>query len=405
MRRAWYSLSVAGLIVAAACSKDNNSIVLPPPPPPPTQTVATVTVTPATDTLKVDSTVTLTAVGKDSLGVAVTAATMTWTSSDTTTATVSTAGMVTGKKAGTATITATASGAAAIAGTATITVVANTPADVRFSNVFVVGMLQKDNAQVFGSTVTMPFLDSIAKLGARAANYFGNTRPSIGNFFTLVAGDTVTNNDTSSVVFTGDNIVRELMAAGKTWKSYAEGLPSAGYVGPDNGLYIRRHNVFTLLSDVVSDTARAQHLVPLTQLQADISAGTLPNFGMIVPNDCNNTNTSSSNAACGLTNADNFLRTTLKPLLATPAFQPGGNGLLIILFDRSSTSTTNGGGQVAWVAVGPRVKAGYVSPTATATSFFQHQSTLRLIQSSLGLTGTLGLTATAPSMSEFFTTP
>jgi hypothetical protein len=404
MRRALYSLSVAGLILAAACSKDKDNTIVQPPPPP-VQTVTTVTVTPATDTIKVDSTVTLTAVGKDSLGVAVTSATMTWSTSDTSVATVSATGMVTGKKAGTATITATSSGVGAITGSATITVVANTPADVRFSNVFVVGMLQKDYSAVFGSTVTMPFLDSIAKLGARAANYFGNTRPSIGNFFTLVAGDTITNNDTSSVIFSGDNLVRELVAAGKTWKSYAENLPSAGYVGPDAGLYIRRHNVFTLLSDVVSDTARAQHIVPLSQLQADITAGTLPNFGMIVPNDCNNTNTSSSNAACGLTNADSWLRTNLTPLLNSPAFQPGGNGLLIILFDRSSTSTTNGGGQVAWVAVGPRVKAGYVSPTPTATAFFQHQSTLRLIQSSLGLTGTLGLTATAPSMSEFFTTP
>ena len=28
-----------------------------------------------------------------------------------------------------------------------------------------------------------------------------------------------------------DNIVRELIAAGKSWKSYAEGLPSVGYTG------------------------------------------------------------------------------------------------------------------------------------------------------------------------------
>jgi acid phosphatase len=338
----------------------------------------------------------------DAAGIAVSGATASWSSSDNAVATVSSGGVVTGKAAGTATITATASGVGAITGTAVVTVSAN---DVRFSNVFVVGMLQKDNSAIFGGTVTMPFLDSLSKAGARAANYFGNTQPSIGNFFTLVAGDTITNNDTSSVVFSGANLVRQLVAAGKTWKSYAENLPNPGYIGPDAGLYIRRHNVFTLLSDVVSSPTKAQNLVPLTQLSADITAGALPNFGMIIPNDCNNTNTSNTNPACGLANADAWLRTNLTPLLATPAFQAGGNGLLIIVFDRSGTSTVHGGGQVSWVAVGPRVKSGYVSPAPTATAFFQHQSTLRLIQSSLGLTGDLGLTATAPSMSEFFTTP
>jgi len=405
MRRALYSLSAIGVLMfAAACSKDSNEVILPPPPPPPLG-ASTVTVSPAAVTIKVDSTTALSAVAKDSLGTTVSTAVITWSSSDTTVATVSAAGVVTGRKAGSAAVMAATGIGGIINGTASITVEANAPVDVRFSNVFVVGMLQKDYSSVFGSTVTMPFLDSIAKLGARAANYFGNTSPSVGNFFTLVAGDTVTNNDTTSVVFTGDNLVRQLMAAGKTWKSYAENLPSAGYVGPDQGLYVRRHNVFTLLSDVISDTSRAKKLVPFTQLQADITAGTLPNFGMIIPNECNNTNTSSTNAACGLANADTWLRTNLTPLLATPAFQAGGNGLLIIVFDRASTNHANGGGQVAWVAVGPRVKSGYVSGIATPTTFFQHQSTLSLIQSALGLTGTLGMTATARSMSEFFTTP
>jgi len=30
-----------------------------------------------------------------------------------------------------------------------------------------------------------------------------------------------------------DNVVRELVAAGKTWKAYAESLPSVGYLGGD----------------------------------------------------------------------------------------------------------------------------------------------------------------------------
>ena len=77
-------------------------------------------------------------------------------------------------------------------------------------------------------------------------------------------------------------------------------------------------------------------------------------------------------------------------------FQPGGSGLLIIVYDEG-TDNTNGGGQVAWVAIGPKVKSGYRSVT-----FYQHQSTLRLILKGLGVKTFPGAAATAPDMTEFF---
>ena len=66
---------------------------------------------------------------------------------------------------------------------------------------------------------------------------------------TLMVGDTVTDNGSWQGTYTGDNVVRRLVAAGKTWKSYAENLPSTGYVGGDQGLYARRHNAFVWFSD------------------------------------------------------------------------------------------------------------------------------------------------------------
>lgn len=389
MRRALYSLSTLALLGAFACSNNDGGPAGPPPPP---QVVSTITVTPASDSLMVGDSVTLAASAKDSLNIVINGTTFTWSSSDTTVATVSATGMVRAVKAGSATISA---GASSKTGTATITVTDTAAADVRFSNVFVVGLLEQDYTAIFGpSTPPMPFLDSLAKAGARATNYFGVTHPSIGNFYTLLVGDTVTNDDNNATIFTGDNLIRQLIAAGKTWRSYAESIPSTGYMGSDNGLYIRHHNVAVLLSDVNGNAAQRQNVVPLTRLASDITAGTLPNFGMIVPNECNNTH------LCSLAKADSALRATLMPLLASPAFQPGGNGLLIILFDRSHSSTLNGGGKVAWVAVGPRVKAGFTSAVK-----YQHASTLNLVANSLGLTTLPGASASAPSMSEFLTTP
>jgi hypothetical protein len=378
MRGALYSVYALAVLAVAGCGSDPVVVNIP--------TVKTVVVTPPTASLNVGGNVSLSVSMLDSVGVAVSGATATWTTTNAAVATVA-AGVVTAVSPGSAMIIATSN---THSDTATITVNAVAPA--RFSNVFVVGLLQKDYSTF--TAANMPFLDSLAKLGGKAAKYYGNTTPSIGNFFMLAAGDTVTNNDTSSVIYTGDNLVRQLVLAGKTWKSYAENIPSAGYTGPDNGLYIRRHNVFTLISDVTTSGTKAANLVPITQLQTDITNNALPNFGMIIPNDCNNSNT------CSITVADSWLRTNLTPLLNSAPFQAGGNGLLIILFDRSSTSTFNGGGHVAWVVIGPRARVNYSSNV-----MYQHQSTLRLVMESLGVTAFPGRAATAASMSEFLNTP
>lgn len=387
------SLYAAGLAIAlfAFTGCDDSPSSPPPPPPPPVRTVASVQVSPASDTVQAGTSITFTATALDSVGAAISGQTFLWSSSDVGVATV-VGGVVSGVTAGTATITASVGNIiTAVSGTASVTVTA--PPPTTFNHVFVVGLLEKDYAQIFpAGAPSMPFLDSLARSGGLATNYFGNAHPSIGNFYMLAVGDTVTTDDNDTTTFAGDNIVRQLVAAGKTWKSYAESIPSAGYIGSDNGLYIRHHNVFVMLSDVKSDTAQRRNVVPLSQLQADITAGTLPNYGMIVPNECNNSH------LCPLSTVDAWLRTTLTPLLANPAFQ--ANGLLVILFDRSATSTANGGGRVGMVVVSSRAKVGYTSPT-----LFQHQSTMRLTLSALGINTFPGASATAPDMKEFFASP
>ncbi|HEX7239867.1 MAG TPA: Ig-like domain-containing protein, partial [Longimicrobiaceae bacterium] len=85
--------------------------------------VDTVTVSPATASVAVGATVPLTATLMDADGDTLTGRAVSWTTSDSTKARVSAAGVVTGVAAGTATITATSEGKS---GTATVTV---TPAD------------------------------------------------------------------------------------------------------------------------------------------------------------------------------------------------------------------------------------------------------------------------------------
>src|SRR6184192_3945863 len=347
--------------------------------------VASVTVSPATASVPAGQGVQLTATLKDANGNTLTGRTVTWSSDNTAVATVSASGLVSGVVAGAATITATSE---AKTGTSAITVTAPPPGSSQFGHVFVVTEENTDYVDV--TTSSMPYLMGLAAQYGLATQYYANTHPSIGNYFELATGQIITNNDSYSQIVSVDNIVRELVAAGKTWKSYAEDLPSVGYTGGDVGNYARKHNVFALLSDVANDPAQTNRLVPFTQFATDLANGTLPTFSNIVPNLCNDAHD------CGLDVADSWLQTNIAPLIASPVFQQ--DGLLIIVFDEAGGDNTNGGGRIVWVAVSPKAKRGYQS-----TTLYQHQSTLRLILKGLGVNVFPGAAASAPDMSEFFT--
>lgn len=275
------------------------------------------------------------------------------------------------------------------------------------NHVFLVVLENHSFSQVIGSSA-MPYLNSLASQNSLAANYFGNTHPSLGNYFVLTTGLEETNpvvGDSFPGPVSDDNIVRALAGAGKTWKAYMESIPSPGYIGGDVSPYVKHHNPFAYFTDVAGSdgqhaTAQAASIVPFTQLSADLAANALPNFGFIAPNidddahDCP-TGGSLCTDSAKLTAADNWLKNNIDPLIKSPAF---ANSVLIITFDEGEIiDLNNGGGQVATVLVGSHVKTGFRS-----NAFFQHQSTLRLILDLLQVSDKPGASASANSMSEFF---
>jgi len=256
-------------------------------------------------------------------------------------------------------------------------------------HVFVLVEENTDYADVVG-TGAMPYLDTLIARYGLATQYYANTHPSIGNYFMLTVGTIVTNSNAFADTIRSDNIVRRLVAAGKTWKSYAEDLPSVGYTGGNVGQYVRRHNPLSYLSDVTDNPAQKQRLVPFTQFALDLAGDTLPNYSFIVPNLCHDGHD------CALDSADTWLRTHIKPLIDSPRFQQ--DGMLIIVFDEASNfDAMYGGGHIVWVVVSAKAKPGYRS-----TTLYQHQSTLRLTARILGLTGLPGAAVAAANMGEFF---
>jgi len=259
-----------------------------------------------------------------------------------------------------------------------------------FAHVVLVVEENHSYSEVIGNA-SMPYYNSLAPQYGVATQYFANAHPSIPNYLMLTTGLIETVDDNFSGVISDDNVVRELMKAGKTWKSYAESLPSEGYMGGDTGLYLRHHNPFTYLSDVQNNAAEAANLVPFTQFATDLAENNLPQYSFIAPNIMDDAHNGT------LAQADAWLQTNIAPLLANAEFQ--NSGLLIITFDEGDTSDLNhGGGQVATLIISSVAKKGFQSKT-----FYQHQSTLRLILASSGVDTFPGLAAAAPDMTEFFT--
>jgi hypothetical protein len=252
----------------------------------------------------------------------------------------------------------------------------------QFGHVVVVVEENSSYSEVIGSS-EMPYLNSLANQYGLATQYFANTHPSIGNYFMLTTGQIITNDDSFTGTVDADNIVRELLAAGKTWKSYAE----SRY---DPILYAKRHDPLSYFSDVVNSSTQTQNLVLMSQFSSDVSNNTLPNFSFVVPNLVNDGHDGP------LQVADAWLQDNIAPVISNAAFQK--DGLLIIVFDEAAASdSTNGGGHVAAVIISAKARQGFQS-----TTLYQHQSTLRLMLEGLGVGKLPGTSSTAPAMGEFF---
>jgi len=246
----------------------------------------------------------------------------------------------------------------------------------------------------------MPWLTSLARQNAYAANYFANVHPSLGNYFFLTTGQVISNDLNFAGVVDVPNLVRSIIASGKSWKAYEESIPSVGYLGDGPLPYVKTHNPAAYLSDVRNDPAQAAKMVPLDQLQTDMAAGNLPQFMFVEPNQVNTMHDCpSSNPGCNnddkLAVGDAWAQQHLGALLNNPTFQQ--DGLLIITWDESwDTDSRNGGGHILTILVGTKVKKQFASNT-----FYQHPSVLRVICDSMRLTAPADA-RTAPNMAEFF---
>jgi len=228
----------------------------------------------------------------------------------------------------------------------------------------------------------------------------------------------------------GKTIADQLVAAGKTWKSYQESLPLEGadnvnfsdglFTDSTNfgailpvmkpalsqsgvvALYAAKHNPFVYFQNVqegYDPNNSLDNVVDFTGangLYADLASGNVPTYSFIAPNQCNDQHgRGNSDQSCAYDPSDDGSQSGLNPALIlrgdlalrklvtaikkSPAWSKGSNALVIV-WDENDYSLAPNINQVPVI-----VDTNYASGGVQSTTFYTHFSLLKSIEAGLGL--------------------
>jgi len=170
----------------------------------------------------------------------------------------------------------------------------------KYDHVFLVIMENEGYPQIVGNPYA-PILNALANDYGLATDYRGVADPSEPNYVAMLGGDFFGISTDDPYWFPGltihaDNLMSQLVKAGKTWRGYFQGMPYPGYRGycyPDkcNGIpdadtvYVSKHNGIVNFANLQNAIEFAK-MVPFEQLTDDLAAGTVADFSYIVPDEC-----------------------------------------------------------------------------------------------------------------------
>ncbi len=256
--------------------------------------------------------------------------------------------------------------------------------------------------EVVGNS-SMPYFNALARSYGLATQYYSVQHNSLSALMWLVAGQKVTDDGNPQGCFDVDNIVRRLIAQQSTWTAYEEDLPYPGFQGLSYDNYVRRHNPLIDFMDSCTDKEEVNS-VPFTQLAKDIHDDSTPNYAYITPNLLDDAHNGT------LQEADQWLSEHIPPILEGSAFQPGGDGLMFIVFDEgeldgspddrcAANIPTGCGGRIATLVIGPQVRPAFQSGV-----LYSHYNLLSTVCAAMEMQGCPGAGQLALPMSDFFNT-
>ncbi|MHB9862335.1 alkaline phosphatase family protein [Streptomyces sp. YIM S03343] len=272
----------------------------------------------------------------------------------------------------------TAAAAAALVGTGPARAASAVPAP---DHVVVVVFENHGYSQVIGSS-NAPYINSLKSGGANLGQAHAETHPSQPNYYAMFSGSTqgITNDSCVTPGFSSAaNLASEVLAAGRTWASYNESLPSQGSTVCTSGKYAQKHNPWFGFSNVPTSSAKT-----FAQFPTDYS--TLPQMSYVVPNLC------SDMHDCSVATGDTWLKNNLG---AYATWARTHNSLLVITFDEDNGTTDN---RIPTVLYGQQV-----TPGSSTSSSYNHYDLLRTLEDTQNLTTHAGSAASANDITGVWT--
>jgi acid phosphatase len=229
-------------------------------------------------------------------------------------------------------------------------------------------------SQIIGSPQA-PYINSLATQGALFTKSYALTHPSQPNYLALFSGSTQGITDNSCPhTFSTQSLESELIATGKSFVGYSEGLPAHGSKMCKSGEYARKHAPWT---DFSKDLARDNQ--PFTSFPTDFTK--LPTVAWVIPNLDDDMHDGT------IQQGDSWLQTHL---MSYVTWARNNNSLLIVQWDEDQRRSTN---HIATIFVGPMVKPGKYG------EMINHYNILRTIEDMYGLPH-LGKSATAKPITD-----
>jgi len=248
------------------------------------------------------------------------------------------------------------------------------------SHLLVIAMENEEDTSILGNPAA-PYANALIRRYGLATQSFAIGHPSLPNYLALTSGSTqgVTSDCTECHVH-ARNIIDQLEAARISWKAYLEDQPTPCFKGSAAGGYAKKHNPFIYYDDIAQSARRCHKLVGFEQLAADLRSGSLPTYGWISPNLCDDGHD------CGVSGGDRFLARAVPALLR----ELGPHGFLVLTWDEGSSDQgccgeVAQGGHIATIVAGPDVRRG-----AREGVVVDHYGVLGTIEEALGLPALAG---------------
>ena len=320
-----------------------------------------------------------------------------------------------------------------------------------YSRILVIIEENHGYGQIIGNP-NAPNINRLANTYGLATNFYAEVHPSEANYVAMIGGGTfgiydddaqyckpggtdrycphASRGDYADHTITIRSLIDQLNEQGLSWKGYYEDIPAPGskaiYSGgspattrPDQ-LYAAKHNGFINFAIVQNDPQLASKIVGFDQLAADLASGDVPNYGHVVPDQCNEMHGLDGPnvpADCRYANdpglisrGDQKIGDLVGQIQASPAWAAKDNFAIVITWDEddgphhttagglvegccgfdSASIANNGGGHIATIVITNHGARGVIDDTP-----YNHYSLLRTTEDALGIAEHLNLAGDA----------